>query len=99
MVTILACCANGSGTSIMMSMTLDRVINAQGYKVSKTHHCALSEGRTTAQNYDIVLCPQNFIHMCADAEAKGSKVIGLNNVMSGDEMAEKLENCGIDLRK
>ena len=99
MVSILACCANGSGTSIMMSMTLDRVINAQGYKVSKTHHCALSEGRSTAQNYDIVLCPQNFTHMFAEAEAKGVTVIGLSNVMSGDEMTEKLESCSIDLRK
>ncbi|XME01751.1 PTS sugar transporter subunit IIB [Lachnospiraceae bacterium C1.1] len=98
MVSILACCANGSGTSLMMSMTLDKVIATQGYKVSKTHHCSLSEGKNTSVNYDIVLCPQNFTSMFADAEKKGVKVIGLKNVMSQKEMTEKLETCGADLK-
>ena len=98
MVSILACCANGSGTSLMMSMTLDKVISAQGYKVSKTHHCSLSEGKSSSSNYDIVLCPQNFMSMFADAEKKGVKVIGLKNVMSQQEMTEKLESCGAELR-
>ncbi len=64
MVSILACCANGSGTSLMMAMTLEKVIKTQGYKVDRTNHCSISEGKQMSQN----------------------------------EMTEKLENCGIDLR-
>ena len=38
MVSILACCANGTGTSLMMGMTLDKIIRTQGYKIEKTGH-------------------------------------------------------------
>ena len=34
----------------------------------------------------------------ADAAAKGTKVIGLRNVMAQREMTEALMNCGIDLK-
>jgi len=95
--SILACCANGSGTSLMMAMTLEKVIKAKGWNITKTHHCSLSEGKNTSQNYTIVLCPQNFTNMFAEAEKKGVKIIGLRNVMSQKEITEKLENCGVDL--
>ena len=98
MVSILACCANGSGTSLMMAMTLDKAIKAEGWKASKTHHCSLSEGKNTAVNYDIVLCPLNFTNMFKDAEAKGVKVVGLKNVMSQKEMTEKINATGLNLK-
>ena len=85
MVSILACCANGSGTSLMMAMTLEKVIKTQGYKVDRTNHCSISEGK-------------QFVSMFSAAADNGAKVIGLRNVMSQNEMTEKLENCGIDLR-
>ncbi len=99
MASILCCCANGSGTSLMMAMTLQKVVKAQGYNVKKMDHTSLSEGKNTSVNYDIVLCPQNFTHMFEMAEKKGVKVIGMRNVMSAKEMTEKLENCGVDLKK
>jgi PTS system ascorbate-specific IIB component len=98
MASILACCANGSGTSLMMAMTLEKAIKAEGWKVTKTHHCSLSEGKNTAVNYDIVLCPLNFTNMFKDAEAKGTKVIGLKNVMSQKEMVEKINASGVNLK-
>lgn len=98
MVSILACCANGSGTSLMMKMTLEKCIKNMDLKVSKQHHCSLSEGKNTATNYDIVLCPLNFKDMFKDAEAKGVKVVGLKNVMSQKEMEEKLLETGLNLK-
>jgi PTS system ascorbate-specific IIB component len=98
MAKILACCANGSGTNLMMKMTLDYVIETCGFKVEEAGNDSISEGRKIASDYDIVLCPLNFVEFFADAEAKGTKVIGLENVMSQKEMTEALENCGIDLR-
>ena len=56
------------------------------------------EGRKIATQYDIVLCPINYVDMFEDAAAKGTVVLGLNNVMAQGEMTEALENCGIDLR-
>jgi len=99
MASVLCCCANGSGTSLMMSMTLDKVIKAQGYtKINKTHHCSISEGKNTSVNYDIVLCPKNFTNMFDMAEKKGVKIVGLKNVMSPQEITEALENCGVELK-
>lgn len=98
MVDILACCANGVGTSVMMGMTLDKVIRRQGYQVGKCGHTTISEGRTIAEDYDIVLCPLSFVPMFEKAAAQGVRVIGLRNVMSETEMTKRLESCGLDLR-
>lgn len=98
MVKILACCSNGSGTSLMMSFTLDKLIEKNGFKVSEATHKSISEGRLIAKDYDIVLCPMNFVDMFRDAAEAGTKIIGLRNVMSEKEMTEKLENCGVNLK-
>lgn len=98
MAKILACSANGYGTGLMMKMTLDKVIEICGFKVEATGNDSIMEGRKYASNYDIVLCPVNYTDMFADAAAKGTKVIGLKNVMAQQEMTEALENCGVDLR-
>ena len=98
MAKILACCANGSGTSLMMKLTLDKVIATCGFKVEEARHDSITEGRKVASEYDIVLCPINFVEFFSEAAAQGTKVIGLKNVMAQKEMTKALENCGIDLR-
>ena len=98
MAKILACCANGSGTSLMMKLTLDKVISTCGFKVEEARHDSIMEGRKVAANYDIVLCPLNFTNMFKDAEAKGVKVVGLKNVMSQKEMTEKINATGLNLK-
>ena len=45
-----------------------------------------------------MLCPINYVDMFEDAAAKGTVVLGLNNVMAQGEMTEALKNCGIDLK-
>ncbi len=97
MVSIMVCCANGAGTSLMMKMTAEKVIKSLNVKVSKLHHCSLSEGKSAAYQYDIVFCPLNFLSMFKDAESKGTAVIGLKNVMSAAEMEEKLKASGLKL--
>jgi PTS system ascorbate-specific IIB component len=95
MLNILVACANGAGTSLMMKMTVDKVVKALNLKVGRLHHCSLSEGKSMAPQFDVVFCPLNFITMFKDAEAKGVKVIGLRNVLSQQEMQEKLEASGL----
>ena len=90
----LVCCANGSGSSLMAQLALDKVLKRNGIKC-KTHHAPLSEGKSTAAQYDVLLCAQNFASMFTDAEAKGVKVIPLKNVMSDKEIEEKLKAQGI----
>lgn len=101
MIKALVSCANGSGTSLMMKMTVEKALKSLGIQFSEVHHCALSEGKSTAANYDIVFCPLNFIDMFKDAIAKGVKVIGIKNVLSEAEIKEKIQSSGFleDLKK
>lgn len=91
----LVCCANGSGSSLMAQMTLEKVLKNNGIKPAKVHHCPLSEGKGSAGQYDVLLCAQNFSNMFVDAEKKGVIVIGLRNVMSAQEIETKLKEKGI----
>ena len=93
--SFMVCCANGAGSSLMMKMTLQKVLTKLNIKPGKLHHCALSEGKSAAPQYDVVLCAHNFASMFKDAEKKGTTVIGLRNIMSVQEMEEKLKEHGI----
>lgn len=93
--SFLVCCANGAGSSLMMKMAMMKMFDKVGMKPGKVHHCALSEGKTAAMQYDVVFCAQNFISMFKDAEAKGTKVIGLRNIMSAQEMEQKMQESGL----
>ncbi len=94
-ISILVCCANGAGSSLMMKMTVQKVLDKVGIKPGKIHHCALSEGKSAAAQFDIVFCAQNFMNMFKDAEKKGTKVIGLRNIMSPKEIEEKMKENGL----
>lgn len=95
MIKMMVCCANGAGSSLMMKMTAEKAIKNLKLKVSGIHHCALSEGKTAALQYDVVLCSLAFVDMFKDAQKKGVTVIGLKNVMSQKEIEQKLVEAGI----
>ena len=94
MLKVLVACANGSGTSLMMKMTAEKSLKSFGIKDFDIHHCALSEGKSTAYNYDLVFCPLNFIDMFKETIDKGVKVVGIKNVLSESEFKQKLEESG-----
>ena len=93
--SFLVCCANGAVSSLMMKMTMQKVLDKVGLKPGKVHHCALSEGKSAAAQFDVVFCAQNFVNMFKDAEKKGTKVIGLRNIMSQKEIEDKMRENGI----
>ncbi len=93
--SFLVCCANGAGSSLMMKMTMQKALDKLKIKPGKIHHCALSEGKSAASQYDVVFCAQNFANMFADAQKKGTIVIGMRNIMSVQEMEDKMREHGI----
>jgi ascorbate PTS system EIIB component len=95
MIRILVACANGAGTSLMMKMTAEKVLQDLKITEVKIHHCSLSEGVSSAAKYDVVFVPLNFYHMYDTAISKGVSVIGLKNVLSKEEMKTKLTSSGI----
>ena len=91
----MVCCANGAGSSLMMKMTLQKVLTKLGVKPATIHHCSISEGKSAAPNYDVVLCARNFAKMFDDAAKKGTTVIGLKNIMSAPEMEATMKDAGL----
>lgn len=86
---ILISCANGSGTSLMMMRSVEKAMKELDIPITKIHHCAISEGKSSATQYDIVFTPVNFLSMFTQAEKKGITVVGIKNVMSAKEIGEK----------
>ena len=94
---ILCACANGSGTSLMMQLTVERVAKKLNMDVSQVHHCSLAEGTSTATNFDIACFPRNFENMFKAAADSGKVVcIPLKNVLSDKEIEEKFVEAGLD---
>ena len=91
----MVCCANGAGSSLMMKMTLQKVLKKHNITPSALHHCALAEGKSAAPNYDIVFCARNFLSTFKGAQEKGTLVLGLRNIMSEQEMEKALREAGL----
>ena len=92
---IIVACANGAGTSLMMKMSVEKATKELNVPVEKIHHCALAEGKSSAYQYDIAFVPLNFIDVFREAAKMGTTVIGLRNVLSTDEVKEKLKAAGL----
>lgn len=91
----MVCCANGAGSSLMMKMTLQKVLKKLNITPAQLHHCALSEGKSAAANFDVVFCARNFVSTFKDAEKKGTIVLGLRNIMSQPEMEKAMKDAGL----
>lgn len=92
---VLVSCANGAGTSLMMKMKVEQALKELGVNIEKIHHCSISEGKSTAKQYDVVFCSANFVDMFKDAAAAGVKVIGMKNILSVEEAKTRMHEVGI----
>lgn len=88
---LLVCCGNGAGTSMMIKLNVEKVAKKMGLEVQEIHHCAISEGKSCARQYDVVLCSKNFAPMFEDAAKSGTKIVPLRNVMSAKEIEDGLK--------
>lgn len=88
---VLVACANGSGTSLMMKKSVEKALKDMGFNITNIHHCAISEGKSTAKSYDVVFTPMNFVNMFDSAKEKGVTVVGVKNVMSSKEVTQRVE--------
>ena len=75
---------------MMIKLNVEKAVKKLGLDVQEIRHCAVSEGKSAARQYDVVLCSKNFVPMFADAEKSGTKIVGLRNVMSAKEIEEGL---------
>lgn len=93
--SFLVCCANGAGSSLMMKMTMQKCLDKLGIKPGKIHHCAISEGKSSASQFDVVFCAKPFANTFAAVDRNKTAVLPLKNIMSVAEMEQALRDAGL----
>lgn len=89
---VLVSCANGSGTSLMMLKTVEKVLKNLNIEVTQSNHCSIAEGKSSAGQYDAVFTPLNFLDMFETAKKKGITIVGVKNVLSVKEITDRIVN-------
>ncbi|MDO5702796.1 MAG: PTS sugar transporter subunit IIB [Lachnospiraceae bacterium] len=88
---LLACCANGAGSSLMMENAIRKVMTRNGIKPAELRHAPVAEGKSAARSYDVVFCARPFVKTFEGCEANGTVLIPLKNVMSDKEIEAALK--------
>ena len=94
MLKVIAACGNGMGSSQMIKMKIAKVFKKLGVDVQIDHN-SVGAAQSMAANYDAVFVSQNFVENFKSA-AKGTKVVGLKNLLSEQEIEEKIIEAGLD---
>lgn len=87
MLEVLAACGNGMGSSMIIKNKIQSVLKEMNIKC-KVHHASIGEARTNAKKYDLILVSQQLVKKFNVGD--NTKVIGLVNLLSDDEIREKV---------
>ena len=88
MLKVISACGNGMGSSLMMKMKLQEAFKEVNIPVA-VEHMSVGDAKNASNAFDVVFVSSalvsNFGHV------RNAKVIGLNNLLSKDEMVEKIK--------
>ncbi|MDO7976452.1 PTS sugar transporter subunit IIB [Oceanotoga teriensis] len=90
MLKILAACGNGMGSSMIIKMKIEKIMKELNIECT-IKHSSVGEAKNEARDYDIVLCAINFKNQFN--VGKNTKVIGLINLLSEDEIRNKIKEA------
>ena len=82
---ILVCCGSGLGSSFMIEMNIENVLNELGVKGVEVIHSDLASAKGT--NADIYVGTRD---IAVRLEGLGGEVVSLNNMIDINELKEKL---------
>ena len=86
---VLAACGSGMGSSQIIKMKITNVFKKLNIPL-EIHHCAVSEAKTLAPNYDLVVCSNSLLDVFKNVDQSKTKIIGLKNLLSEKEIEEKV---------
>ena len=95
MLKVIAACGSGMGSSQIIKMKIAKVFKKLGIDVTIQHN-SVGEAKSQASNFDVVFCSEVLKSNFERAEKSGTIVIGLKNVLSEQEMEEKIKANVID---
>ena len=87
---VLTACGAGMGCCQIIALKLKKTFQEMGIEANITHG-NVSNAKSTATNYDVLVCGATLVNNFKSAESKGVVVIGLKNLTSEKEMKEKLQ--------
>ena len=86
---VLAACGSGMGSSQIIKMKITNVFKILNIPF-EIHHCAVSEAKTLAPSYDVVVCSNSLLDVFKNVDQSKTKIIGLKNLLSEKEIEEKV---------
>lgn len=89
MLKVIAACGSGMGSSQIIKMKIEKIFKKQGIPV-QIHHSSVSEAKNLATSYDVVFCSEALKSNFAQAAKSGTIIIGLKNLLSEQEIEEKI---------
>ncbi len=92
---VLAICANGLATSIIMERNLCKVLEKYSLNPREVKHCGIKEGKAISEDYDVIIISWPFIKVFEDLREKGKCVVALKNLVSADEMENAIRQEGL----
>jgi len=92
MLKVVAACGNGMGTSQIIKMKISNVFKRLSI-AADVAHMSVGEATSQASNFDVVFCSESLTGNFK-VGAK-TKVIGLKNLLSEQEIETKIKAAGI----
>lgn len=89
MLKIIAACGSGMGSSQIIKMKINKIFKKLGIDVTVQHN-SVGEAKGQASNFDVVFCSEVLKSNFKRAEESGTIIIGLKNILSEQEMEEKI---------
>ena len=89
MTKILVACGNGVGSSLMVKMKVEKVMGSLGAPCEVTHS-SVGQSKADAGNFDVIVVSKMFVPEFEGIA--GVSVVGLTNILSEDEIREKLSD-------
>ena len=89
---VLAACGSGMGSSQIIKMKLTNVFRKLDIPL-EIHHCAVSEARSSAKGYDMVVISSALLEVFDGLDLPNTKIVGLQNLLSEKEMTEKISEA------
>lgn len=93
MINLLVCCGNGVGSSLLMKLKTESVLERYGVN-AKISHASLGEAESIGKNFSVILCPKVFDEKL-NKFSDNSIIIGIKNVLSEEEIETALVSNGI----
>lgn len=90
MLRVIAACGSGMGSSQIIKMKIEKIFKKLGIEV-KIEHTSIGIAKAQASQYDVVFCPEPFKDTFSGAAAGGTIVIGLKNLLSEQEIEDKIK--------